>query len=79
VNVRVPQFDKAEVDKIADLIEQKYLADAEESVDLFVNGRYVPLDRSGKNLLLRTLTAIASGLKVAEQLRRLSIFMRRKS
>ncbi len=79
VNVKVPQFDKGEVDKIADLIEQKYLAGAEESIDLFVNGRYVPLDRPGKNLLLRTLMAIASGLKVAEQLRRLNIFMRRKS
>lgn len=79
VNVRVPQFNKAEVDQIADLIEQKYLAGAEDSLDLFVNGRYVPLDRSGKNLLLRTLMAIASGLKVTERLRTLSVFMRRKS
>jgi len=79
VNVKVPQFNKAEVDKIADLIEQKYLVGAEDSVDLFANGRYVPLDRSGKNLLLRTLMAIASGLKVTEQLRTLSVFMRRKS
>jgi molybdopterin-guanine dinucleotide biosynthesis protein B len=79
VNVRVPQFNKAEADKIADLIEQKYLGGTEEGVDLFINGRYVPLDRPGKNLLLRTLVAIASGLKVTERLRTLSVFMRRQS
>ena len=79
VTAKVPQFDKAEVDKIADLIEQKYLAGTADSVDLFVNGRHVPLDRSGKNLLSRTLTAIASGLKGIDRLKRLSIFIRRKS
>jgi molybdopterin-guanine dinucleotide biosynthesis protein B len=78
VKAKVPQFDKGEVDKIADLIEQKYLAGAEESVDLFVNGRYIPLDRSGKNLLFRTLAAIASGLQEIDPLKRLSIFIRRK-
>jgi molybdopterin-guanine dinucleotide biosynthesis protein B len=79
VNAKVPQFDKGEVDKIADLIEQKYLAGATDSVDLFVNGRYIPLDSSGKNLLFRTLAAIASGLPGIDPLKRLSIFMRRKS
>ena len=79
INVKVPQFHKTEADKIADLIEQKYLTGAEEHVDLFVNGRYVPLDRSGKNLLLRTLVAIASGLKATERLRTFGVFMRRKS
>ena len=79
VNATVPQFDKGEVDKIADLIEQKYLKEAADSVDLFVNGRYIPLNRSGKNLLLRTLAAIASGLPGTDPLKRLSIFMRRKS
>jgi len=78
VNTSVPQFNKAEVAKIADLIEQKYLVGAEDSLDLFVNGRYVPLNRAGKNLLLRTLTAIATGLKVPDRLRTLGIFMRRK-
>lgn len=79
INVSVPQFNKTEVDKIADLIEQKYLVGAEESVDLFANGRYVPLDRSARNLLLRTLMAIASGLKATERLKTLGVFMRRKT
>ncbi len=79
INVKVPQFNKTEVDKIADLIEQKCLAAAEESIELIVNGRYVPLDRPGKNLLLRTLMAIAAGLKATERLRTLGVFMRRKS
>jgi molybdopterin-guanine dinucleotide biosynthesis protein B len=79
VNAKVPQFDKGEVDKIADLIEQKYLAGAADSVDLFVNGRYIPLDSSGKNLLFRTLVAIVSGLPGIDPLKRLGIFMRRKS
>lgn len=79
LDIDVPQFDKDDVTEIADLIEQKYLVGAEDGVDLFVNGRCVPLDRSGRNLLLRTLVAIASGLKEIDKLRRLSIFLRRKS
>jgi len=79
LDVKVPQFAKDEVVEIADLIEQKYLTDAEDSVDLYVNSKYVPLDKAGRNLLLRTLVALVSGLKESEQLRRLSIFMRRKS
>ena len=79
LNANIPQFDKGEVAKIADLIEQKYLVGAENGVDLFVNDRHVLLDKAGRNLLLRTLVAIASGLIGISQLRRLSIFMRRKS
>jgi len=79
LDANIPQFDKADVAEIADLIEQKYLVGAEDGVDLFVNGRCVSLDRSERNLLLRTLVAIASGLKEIDKLRRLSIFLRRKS
>jgi len=79
LGVNCPQFDKGEAAKIADLIEQKYLVGAENGIDLFVNDTRVPLDKSGRNLLLRTLVAIVSGLIGISQLRRLSIFMRRKS
>ena len=79
VDVNVPQFVREAVAEIADLIEQKYLASTEDSVDLYVDGTCVPLDKAGKNLLLRTLVAIVSGLKKIERLPRLSVFMRRKS
>ena len=79
LDVNVPQFTSEAVAEIADLIEQKYLANTEDSVDLYVDGTYVPLDMAGRNLLLRTLVAIVSGLKKIDRLPRLSIFMRRKS
>lgn len=74
----VPQFAQGEAGKIADLIEQKYLSSAEGGVDLYVDGTYVPLDKAGSNLLLRTLVALGSGLKGIDQWRRLGIFVRRK-
>ncbi|MGB2814568.1 MAG: molybdopterin-guanine dinucleotide biosynthesis protein B [Dehalococcoidales bacterium] len=79
LDVNVPQFTSEAVAEIADLIEQKYLASMEDSVDLYVDGTYVPLSKAGRNLLLRTLVAIVSGLKKIDRLPRLSIFMRRKS
>lgn len=78
LDIRVPQFTGEEVTKIADLIEQKCLAGAEDGVDLYVDGTYVSLDKAGRNLLLRTLVAMVSGLKGINQLRRLTISMRRK-
>ncbi|MBL7126309.1 MAG: molybdopterin-guanine dinucleotide biosynthesis protein B [Dehalococcoidales bacterium] len=75
----VPQSTGEKVAEIADLIEQKYLVGAEDSIDLYVDGTYVPLDKAGRNLLLRTLVAIVSGLKEVHRWRRLSVFMRRKS
>ncbi|MBA7634617.1 hypothetical protein ES703_42207 [subsurface metagenome] len=79
LDINVPQFAKEEVAEIADLIEQKYLVGEEDGVDLYIDGTYVPLDKAGRNLLLRTLMAIVSGLKEIHRWRRLSIFMRRKS
>ncbi len=79
VDVNVPQFTREAVVEIADLIEEKYLDSTEDSVDLYVDGTYVPLDKTGNNLLLRTLVAIVSGLKKIDRLPRFSIFMRRKS
>ncbi|HET6478095.1 MAG TPA: molybdopterin-guanine dinucleotide biosynthesis protein B [Dehalococcoidales bacterium] len=79
LNINVPQFTREKIAEIADLIEQKYLVGAEDSIDLYVDGTYVPLDKAGRNLLLRTLVAIVSGLKEIHRWRRLSVFMRRKS
>jgi len=75
----VPESTEQKVAEIADLIEQKFLVGAEDSTDLYVDGKCVLLDKAVSNLLLRTLVAIVSGLKTANRWRRLSIFMGRKS
>ena len=79
LDINVPQFTQKEAGKIAGLIEQKYLSGAEGGIDLYVDGKYVPLDRAGSNLLLRTLVALVSGLKDTDRWQRLGVFMRRKS
>lgn len=79
LNISIPQFTREETTKIADLIEQKYLAGAGDGVDLYVDDKYVPLDKPGRNLLLRTLVAIVCGLKGISQFRRLAISVRRKA
>jgi molybdopterin-guanine dinucleotide biosynthesis protein B len=78
LDINVPQFTKEKVAEIADLIERKYLSGAEGGINLYVDGTYVPLDRAGSNLLLRTLVALVSGLKGIDQWQRLGIFVRRK-
>jgi len=78
LDINIPQFAQEEAGEIANLIERKYLSGGEGGVDLYVDGTYVPLDKAGRNLLLRTLVAVVSGLKDIDQLKRLGIFMRRK-
>jgi hypothetical protein len=78
VEAKVPQFSREQITEIADLIEGRYLTDAENCLDLYVDNQYVPLDKTGGNLLLRTLVAVVSGLKGNGPLNRLAIFMRRK-
>ena len=67
-----------QVTEIANLIEERYLTDAENYLDLYINSQYVPLNKAGGNLLLRTLMALVSGLKENDSLNRLAIFIRRK-
>jgi molybdopterin-guanine dinucleotide biosynthesis protein B len=79
LDISVPQFTGEDTTRIADLIEQKYLAGAEDGIDLYTEGTYVPLDKAGRNLLFRTLIAMVCGLRGINQLRRLTISMRRKT
>ena len=80
LKVDVPQFSRNEVTKIADLIEQAMLdQQKEDSVDLIVNGTYVPISPSLKNLLSRTLIAMIPDQKDNENLKTLHLSLRRKS
>ena len=78
LEVDVPQFSKDEVQKIVDLIEKTMLAQHDD-IDLLVNGTYIPIDFSGRNLLTRTLVAMLSGLKGIKKIKSLHISLRRKA
>ena len=80
LEIKVPQFSRNEVKKIADLIENKMLADQRaDDVDLIINGEYIPIDPSLKNMLTRTLLAMIPGLKDNNQIKSLHLSLRRKS
>ena len=79
--VNVPQFPKEEAGKVADLIE-KIVTDGRKTddVDLFLNNSYVPLEQPIRNLLYRTLIAIASSLRgTKEAIKSLRISLRRQT
>ena len=80
LEVDVPQFAKTEIKGIADLIENKILAQPEEpDIDLLINGEFVKTKPSFRNLLLRTLLAMVSGTKDDEEITSVGISVRRKS
>lgn len=80
LDVDVPQFSRDEVPKIVDLIEKTLLAQhREDDVDLFINDAHIPLNKSIKNLLFRTLLAMVSGLKEIKGVKSLRILLRRKA
>jgi molybdopterin-guanine dinucleotide biosynthesis protein B len=76
----VPQFSRNEVSKIADLIENTLLAQQQEDdVDLIVNGSYIPISPSLKDLLTRTLFAMIPSPRDNGEVKSLHISLRRKS
>ena len=75
-----PQFSKDELQKLVDLIEKTILAQQEkDDVDLLINGICLPLNHSTKNLLARTLVAMANGLNGIRDIKSLHISLRRKA
>ena len=80
LEIDVPQFSRDDVEKIADLIENVVLVRRrEEDVDLIVNGAYIPINPSLKDLLTRTLLAMIPSPKDNGEVKSLHISLRRKS
>ncbi|MFC1901688.1 molybdopterin-guanine dinucleotide biosynthesis protein B [Chloroflexota bacterium] len=80
LEVEVPQFSRNDLGKIADLIENKLLAQQkEDDLDLIVNGNYIPVNPSLKDLLIRTLLAMIPDSKNNGDIKSFHIIMRRKS
>ncbi len=79
LEVSVPQFSKGEVEKIADLIEERVNAwQKEASLDLLVNGADTPVKPAFAGLLTRTLLAMVSGIKDVRGVGSLGVHLRRK-
>jgi len=79
LDVDVPQFSKDEVQGLADLIENKLLAQRRtDDVDLLVNEAYIPLKPFIKSLMAKTLLGMVSSLKGVKEVKSLHISLRRK-
>lgn len=80
LEIDVPQFSRDDVEKIADLLENAVLVQQrEDDVDLIVNGAYIPISPSLKDLLTRTLLAMIPSPKDNGEVKSLHISLRRKS
>jgi len=80
LKVKVPQFSKEDVQKIADLIESTIVAQQRsDNVDLVINDTIIPTNPSFNNLLMRTLIAMVSGLKNFKEIKNLRVSLRRKA
>ena len=80
MEIDVPQFSGNDVEKIANLIENAVLVQQrEDDVDLIVNGAYIPISPSLKDLLTRTLLAMIPSPKDNGEVKSLHISLRRKS
>jgi molybdopterin-guanine dinucleotide biosynthesis protein B len=80
LNINVPQFSKDGVAGIADLIEKKIINQRRENdVDLVVNGAYVPISPSLKDLLARTISAMIPAPEGNGEVKSLHFSLRRKA
>lgn len=80
IKIDVPQFSRNDVEKIADLIENTVLVRRkEDDVNLIINGAYMPISPSLKDLLIRTLLAMIPGPKGNGKVESLHLSLRRKT
>ena len=80
LSVDVPQFSKEEVQGLADLIENRLLAQRkEDDVDLAINNVPVPLNRFVRSFLVKTLLGMVSALRDVKEVKSLRIWLRRKA
>jgi hypothetical protein len=80
LDVKAPQFSHDDIRGIADLIEKTILNRQEENeVDLVVNGAYVPLEPSFKDLLARTIAAMIPAPANNSGIKNLHLSLRRKA
>ena len=79
LSVDVPQFTKEEIEKVADLIEDKVLAqNEEEDVELFINDIYIPVKLFVREFMARALIGMVSCLKGVKEVKSLNISLKRK-
>ncbi len=80
LDVDVPQFSRDKIQGLADLIENRLVAQGQEDdIDLFINDAHIPINQFVKNLLARTLVAMVSSLKGVKEVKSLHILLRRKA
>jgi molybdopterin-guanine dinucleotide biosynthesis adapter protein len=80
LDVKAPQFSHNDINGIADLIEKTILSRQEANeVDLVVNGTYVPIDASLKDLLARTVAAMIPAPANDGGIKNLHLSLRRKA
>ncbi len=79
LGVDVPQFSMEEVTGLADLIENKLIAQGRgDDVDLLINEAHIPLNLFIKNFIAKTLLGMVASLKGTEEIKSLHISLRRK-
>ncbi len=79
LETEAPQFSREEIGKIADLIEEGVLrGQPEDDIDLAVNDEPVSLKPPERNLLMRSLVALAAGIRGGGEINSLGISLRRK-
>jgi len=78
VEASVPQFGKDEARKIVDFIEETILKRSTQDIDLFINDEPVALKPAARDLLSRTLIAMAPGIKSVSDIKSLRVSLRRR-
>jgi molybdopterin-guanine dinucleotide biosynthesis protein MobB len=80
LDIGVPQFSPDDIHGIADLVEKTILERKEENdIDLVVNGAYVPISPSLKDLLARTMSAMIPAPAGDGEVKTLHFSLRRKA
>ncbi len=79
LELNVPQFSPEDISRLAQFIEERVVSREEDEVKLFVDGKPIPLIPFPKEVIRRVNLALASTLKGVKELRRMNLWIRKRS
>lgn len=73
INIGVAQFNRNEINKLSDMIQERLLSQQEEELALFVNNHNIAANPFVKDIIIKTVKAMISTLRGVEEIKSIDL------
>lgn len=79
INIGVAQFNRNEINKLSDMIQERLLSQQEEELALFVNNHNIAANPFVKDIIIKTVKAMISTLRDVEEIKSIDLHISRRN